>query len=82
VVPPVFEFTGETTTLLSLIAAGSGFSLISESTVKISTAAVVACKVLDKIVPAFQMGLAWRKTQTSTIVQQFKKFVLMHACTS
>jgi hypothetical protein len=27
--------------------------------VKISTAAVVACKVLDKIVPAFQMGLAW-----------------------
>jgi hypothetical protein len=50
--------------------------------VKISTAAVVACKVLDKIVPAFQMGLAWRKTQTSTIVQQFKKFVLMHACTS
>ena len=82
IIPRIFEFTGETTTALSLIAAGVGISLLNESAVKTSAAAVAACKVLDKNVPAFQTGLAWRKTQTSTIVQQFKKFVLMHACSS
>jgi DNA-binding transcriptional LysR family regulator len=81
VIPPLFEFAGEMTTLISLIASGVGISVVAESAVKTSTAAMVGRKILDKI-PTCQIGLDWRKKQIPTIVEQFRKFVLTDACTS
>jgi TnpA family transposase len=43
------------TTLISLIASGVGISVAAESAVKTSTAAMVGCKILDKI-PTCRMG--------------------------
>ena len=55
VIPPVFEFAGEMTTLISLIASGVGISVVAESAVKTSTAAMVGCKIPDKI-PTCRIG--------------------------
>lgn len=75
VIPSVSQVAAEMPTLISLIASGVGISVLPESAVKISAAAVVACKILDKI-PISQIGLASRKKSVPPIVEEFKKFVL------
>jgi DNA-binding transcriptional LysR family regulator len=49
VIPEVFQVAGEMPTLICLIASGAGISLLPASAVTISRAAVVGCKILDKI---------------------------------
>jgi hypothetical protein len=46
--------------------------------VKISTAKVVGCKILDKV-PISEIGLASRKKPAPAVVEQFKKFALANA---
>jgi hypothetical protein len=48
------------------------------SAVKISTATVVGCKILDKI-PISEIALASLKKPASAVVEQFKKFALANA---
>ncbi|HYZ73256.1 MAG TPA: LysR substrate-binding domain-containing protein [Chthoniobacterales bacterium] len=78
VVPGVIQVAGEMPTLIALIASGAGISLIPVSAVKISRAAVVACKIRDKL-PTSEIGLAWRKKPSSSTVDQFRKFALANA---
>jgi DNA-binding transcriptional LysR family regulator len=49
VIPEVFQVAEEMPTLICLIASGAGISLLPASAVTISRAAVVGCKILDKI---------------------------------
>jgi DNA-binding transcriptional LysR family regulator len=64
--------------LISLIASGTGISLLPMSAVKIGTAAVVGCKILEKL-PNSEIALAWRKKPAPAAVEQFKKFALANA---
>ena len=75
VIPAVSQVAGEMPTLISLVASGAGISLLPESAVKNSKAAVTGCKVRDKI-PISEIALAWRKKVVSPVVEQFRKFVL------
>ena len=75
VIPVVSQVAGEMPTLISLIASGAGISLLPESAVKNCRAAVVGCKVLDKI-PISEIALVWRKKGAPAVVEQFKKFVM------
>ena len=75
VIPAVSQVAGEMPTLISLVASGAGISLLPESAVKNSKAAVTGCKVRDKI-PISEIALAWRKKSASPVVEQFRKFVL------
>jgi DNA-binding transcriptional LysR family regulator len=78
VIPTVSQVAGEMPTLISLIASGAGISLLPASAVKNSRAAVVGCKVLDKI-PISEIALVWRKKAAPAVVEQFRKFVLENA---
>jgi DNA-binding transcriptional LysR family regulator len=75
VIPAVSQVAGEMPTLISLVASGAGISLLPESAVKNSKAAVVGCKIRDKI-PVSEIALAWRKKAAPAVVEQFRKFVL------
>ena len=78
VIPGVIQVAGEMPTLIALIASGAGISLLPASAVKISTAAVVACKIRDNI-PTSEIGLAWYKKPSSPTVDQFRKFAVANA---
>src|SRR6202007_3366879 len=78
VIPAVAQVAGEMPTLISLVASGAGISLLPESAVKNSKAAVAACKVLDKI-PISEIALVWRKKAARAVVEEFKKFVLANS---
>jgi DNA-binding transcriptional LysR family regulator len=75
VIPAVSQVAGEMPTLISLVASGAGISLLPKSAVKNSKAAVVGCKIRDKI-PVSEIALAWRKKAAPAVVEQFRKFVL------
>ena len=75
VIPAVSQVAGEMPTLISLVASGAGISLLPESAVKNSKAAVAGCKIRDKI-PVSEIALAWRKKAAPAVVEEFKKFVL------
>ncbi|HYZ73246.1 MAG TPA: LysR family substrate-binding domain-containing protein, partial [Chthoniobacterales bacterium] len=75
VIPAVSQVAGEMPTLISLIASGAGISLLPESAVKHCRAAVVGCKIRDKI-PISEVALVWRKKVGPAVVEEFKKFVL------
>jgi len=62
----------------TLSNSGIGISLLPVSAVKISTATVVGCKILDKI-PIAEIALASLKKPASAVVEQFKKFALANA---
>ncbi|MBV8215444.1 MAG: LysR family transcriptional regulator [Verrucomicrobia bacterium] len=78
VIPSVSQVAGEMPTLISLVAAGAGISLLPVSAVKNSKAAVTGCKVRDKI-PISEIALVWRKKAARAVVEQFKQFVLANA---
>jgi DNA-binding transcriptional LysR family regulator len=78
VIPGIIQVAGEMPTLIALIASGAGISLLPASAVKISTAAVVACKIRDKI-PTCEIGLAWCKKPSSPTVDRFRNFAVANA---
>ena len=75
VIPEVSQIAAEMPTLISLVASGAGISLLPVSAVRNSRAAVVSCKVVDKI-PISEIALAWHKKPAHAVVEEFKKFVL------
>ena len=78
VTPGIIQVAGEMPTLIALIASGAGISLLPVSAVKISRAAVVACKIRDEI-PTSEIGLVWYRKSSSPTVDEFKKFALANA---
>jgi DNA-binding transcriptional LysR family regulator len=80
VIPRVSQVAGEMPTLISLVASGAGISLLPESAVNNSKAAVKGCKIRDRM-PISEIALVSRKRPASAVVEQFKKFVLAKAKT-
>jgi DNA-binding transcriptional LysR family regulator len=75
IVPNVCQTAGEMPTLISLVASGTGISILPISTVKHSVAAVVACEIADAV-PMSEIGIAVNKRNRPAIVDNFRSFAL------
>ena len=75
IVPNVRQSAGEMPTLISLVAAGMGISILPRSAVKHSAAAVVGCEIADDI-PMSEVGLALSKGSGSAVVENFRALAL------
>jgi DNA-binding transcriptional LysR family regulator len=75
IVPNVSQTAGQMPTLISLVAAGMGISILPKSTVTHSVASVVACEIADAI-PMSEIGIAARKDDRTAIVKNFKSFAM------
>jgi DNA-binding transcriptional LysR family regulator len=70
IVPNVRQSAGEMPTLISLVAAGMGVSILPTSAVKHNVAAVASCAIIDPI-PLSEIGLALSKESDSAIAKNF-----------
>ena len=75
IVPNVRQSAGEMPTLVSLVAAGMGISILPLSAVKHSVAAVVGCEIADAT-PMSEVGLAVSKSAGSAVVENFRALAL------
>ena len=75
IVPNVRQTAGEMPTLIALVAAGIGISILPMSAVKHNVAAVVGCAIADAI-PMSEIGLALAKDSDSAVVKNFKTLAL------
>ena len=75
IVPNVRQTAGEMPTLISLVAAGMGISILPASAVKYSVAAVVGCEITDAI-PKSEIGLAVSRDNLSAVAGQFRALTL------
>ena len=75
IVPNVRQSAGEMPTLISLVAAGMGISVLPLSAVRHSVAAVVGLEIADTI-PMSEVGLALSKGSTSAVVENFRALAL------
>jgi DNA-binding transcriptional LysR family regulator len=75
IVPNVCQTAGEMPTLIALVAAGIGISILPTSAVKHNIAAVVACEIADSI-PMSEIGLASVKDNDSAVVKNFRSLAL------
>ena len=75
IVPNVCQTAGEMPTLIALVAAGIGISILPTSAVKHNIAAVVACEIADPI-PMSEIGLASARDNDSAVVKNFRSLAL------
>jgi DNA-binding transcriptional LysR family regulator len=75
IVPNVRQTAGEMPTLISLVAAGMGISILPESAVKHNVAAVVSCAITDAI-PLSEIGLAANKDSDGAVIKNFRSLAL------
>jgi DNA-binding transcriptional LysR family regulator len=75
IVPNVRQSAGEMPTLISLVAAEMGISILPLSAVKHNFAAVVGCEIADAI-PMSEIGLALGKDIDSAVVKNFRSLAL------
>ena len=75
IVPNVRQTAGEMPTLISLVAAGMGISILPESAVKHNVAAVVGCAITDAIALS-EIGLASNKDTDSAVIKNFRSLAL------
>lgn len=71
--PNYVQRVSETSTLLSLVAAGVGVALVPESATSIQIGGTVFLPVKDA--PVLELAVAWRRTDVSPAVQRFIPFV-------
>jgi DNA-binding transcriptional LysR family regulator len=75
IVPNICQTAGQMPTLISLVDAGMGISILPASAVKNSVAAVVACEIADAI-PMSEIAIAVNKGNRPVMVDNFRSFVL------
>jgi DNA-binding transcriptional LysR family regulator len=75
IVPHVRQTAGQMPTLISLVAAGMGISILPRSTVTHSVASVVPCEIADAISMS-EIGMAVNKRNRPAIVDNFRLFAL------
>lgn len=63
----------ETSTLLSLVAAGVGVAVVPESATALSIGGSTFREILDA--PSVELAIAWRRGDTSPMVQRFVPFL-------
>jgi DNA-binding transcriptional LysR family regulator len=62
-------------TLISLVAAGMGISILPTSAVKYSVAAVVGCEIADAT-PRSEIGMAVSRDNLSAVARRFEALTL------
>jgi DNA-binding transcriptional LysR family regulator len=75
IVPRVTQTAGEMPTLISLVDAGMGLSILPASAVRHSVASVVACEIADAT-PKSEIGIAVSKYNRRAVVDTFRSFAL------
>jgi len=75
IVPNVSQTAAELSTLISLVDAHMGITILPESAVKHSVASVIACDIADKI-PMSEIGIAVSKRVRAAVVDNFRSFAL------
>src|SRR6202048_1708211 len=75
IVPNVSQTAGEMPTLISLVDAGMGLSILQASAVKHSVASVVGCEIVDAT-PMSEIGIAVSKNNRTAVVDTFRSFAL------
>jgi DNA-binding transcriptional LysR family regulator len=75
VVPNVSQTAGQMPTLVSLVDAGMGISILPASAVRHSVASVVACEIADAI-PMSEIGIAINRRNRTAIVENFRSYAL------
>jgi DNA-binding transcriptional LysR family regulator len=75
VVPKVVQTAGEMPTLISLVDAGVGVSIVPASVAKRIVSKVVVCSITDRL-PESKIGLAFARQNTSPVVRRFCELAL------
>src|SRR5260370_1236980 len=75
IVPNVSQTAGEIPTLISLVDAHMGITILPLSAVKHSVASVIACEIADQI-PMSEIGIAVSKGSRATVIDAFRSFAL------
>ncbi|HEY6852028.1 MAG TPA: LysR family transcriptional regulator [Terracidiphilus sp.] len=73
VVPKVVQTAGEMPTLISLVDAGVGVSIVPASVAKRIVSRVVVCSITDRL-PESEIGLAFARQNTAAVVRRFCEF--------
>ena len=73
VVPKVVQTAGEMPTLISLVDAGVGVSIVPASVAKRVVSKVVVCSITDRL-PESEIGLAFARQNTAPVVRRFCEF--------
>jgi DNA-binding transcriptional LysR family regulator len=72
-IPAYTQRVGETSTLLSLVAAGIGIAFVPESAMSLSLNGAVFREVVGA--PTVDLAIAWRRSDASPAVQNFIPFI-------
>ena len=75
VVPNILQTAGQMPTLISLVDAGMGISVLPASAVRHSVASVVACEIADSI-PKSEIGIAINRGNRTAIIENFRSYAL------
>src|ERR1700744_306859 len=70
VVPKVVQTAGEMPTLISLVDAGVGVSIVPASAAKRIVSKVAVCSITDRL-PDSEIGLAFARQNTAAVVRRF-----------
>jgi DNA-binding transcriptional LysR family regulator len=73
VVPKVVQTAGEMPTLISLVDAGVGVSIVPASVAKRVVSKVVVCSITDRL-PESEIGLAIARQNTAPVIRRFCEF--------
>jgi DNA-binding transcriptional LysR family regulator len=73
VVPKVVQTAGEMPTLISLVDAGVGVSIVPASAAKRFVSKVAVCSIVDRL-PESEIGLALARQNTAAVVRRFCEF--------
>jgi len=73
VVPKVVQTAGEMPTLISLVDAGVGVSIVPASVAKRVLSKVVVCSITDRL-PESEIGLAFARQNTAPAIRRFCEF--------
>ena len=75
IVPHISQTAAELSTLISLVDAHMGITILPASAAKHSVARVIACNIVDKI-PMSEIGIAVSKRVRAAVVDNFRCFAL------
>ncbi len=73
VIPKVVQTAGEMPTLISLVDAGVGVSIVPASVTKRIVSKVAVCSIADRL-PESEIGLAVARQNTAAVVRRFCEF--------
>ena len=73
VVPKVVQTAGEMPTLIYLVDAGAGVSIVPASVAKKIVSKVAVCSLADRL-PESEIGLAFARQNNAAVVRRFCEF--------